>query len=346
MIRSTERPVSYSLNACMPVEGYHLAFNGTHGRVEVRMYERQSFEAPVGRDEILVLGSAPRCPVPTMATRRLFVCTAACPCPVSNNAVTIIAAGALSTEPAGERLVGDPDSAAEVPVAGTTPARRPRDPDRTRNDILAAARAEFVEHGFEGARVDRIAARAGSNKRMLYHYIGNKEALYARVLHDAYRDIRSGERELRLDLLPPRLAMERLVGFTFDHFRANPWFIRLLATENIQRGAYVREIPDIHALNSPLVTQVAEVLAAGVAEGVFRKGVDPLQLYITLTGVSYFYLSNIHTLSVAFDAPLDSEGEMARRRAHAIEVVIGYLENRLRREHHPHARPVREDRGR
>lgn len=213
------------------------------------------------------------------------------------------------------------DPAAAEPAA----ARRPRDPARTRRDILVAARAEFVEHGFEGARVDRIAERAGSNKRMLYHYIGNKEALYARVLHDAYHDIRSGERDLRLGLLPPRLAMERLVGFTFDHFRANPWFIRLLATENIQRGTYVRHISDIRALNSPLVAQVAEVLAAGEAAGIFRKGVDPLQLYITATGVSYFYLSNIHTLSVVFDAPLASDEAMASRRAHAIEVVLGYL---------------------
>lgn len=219
---------------------------------------------------------------------------------------------------------GDKDGSAAGPDTETG-TRRSRDPERTKRDILVAAREEFVEHGFEGARVDRVAERAGSNKRMLYHYIGNKEALYARVLRDAYRDIRSGERDLNLGSLPPLLAMERLVGFTFDHFRANPWFIRLLATENIHRGAYVRDIPGIHTLNSPLVTQITEVLAAGEAEGVFRAGVDPLQLYITATGVSYFYLSNIHTLSVVFGAALGSDAAMARRRAHAIEVVLGYL---------------------
>lgn len=226
-------------------------------------------------------------------------------------------AGRLSTEPR-EDIVGEIETEAG-------PGRRARDPERTKRDILLAAREEFVEHGLEGARVDRIAERAGANKRMLYHYIGNKEALYARVLHDAYRDIRAGEHDLHLGSLPPRLAMERLVGFTFDHFRAKPWFIRLLSTENIQRGAFVRTIPDIRAINSPLVAQVAEVLAAGEAEDIFRKGVDPLQLYITLTGVSYFYLSNIHTLSIVFDAPLAAEEEMARRRAHAIDVVLGYL---------------------
>jgi len=214
---------------------------------------------------------------------------------------------------------------AEATATLDVPPRRTRDPERTKRAILLAARAEFVEHGFEGARVDRIALNAGANKRMLYHYVGNKEALYARVLHDAYRDIRSGENDLNLGTLPPRLAMEKLVGFTFDHFRANPWFIRLLSTENIQRGAFVRTIPDIRSINSPLVEQVASVLAAGEAEGIFRTGVDPLQLYITLTGVSYFYLANIHTLSIVFDSPLATDAGMDRRRAHAIDVILGYL---------------------
>ena len=208
----------------------------------------------------------------------------------------------------------------ELPVP-----RRPRDPERTKRDIMIAARQEFVEHGLDGARVDRIAERAGTNKRMLYHYVGNKEALYARVLLEAYGDIRAGEAELHLGTLAPAEAMERLVGFTFDHFRQNPWFIRLLATENIQRGAFVRALPDIPRLHSPLVAQITGVLSAGEAAGIFRRGVDPVQLYITIAGLSYFYMSNIHTLSVIFDAPLAAEANMAARRQHAIDVVIGYL---------------------
>ena len=190
---------------------------------------------------------------------------------------------------------------------------------------MVAAREEFVEYGLDGARVDRIAERAGANKRMLYHYVGNKEALYSRVLLAGlprYPRRRGGaaSRGTR-----PQEAMEKLVGFTFDHFRENPWFIRLLATENIQRGAFVSALPEIRTLHSPLVTQIAEVLRAGEAEGVFRPGVDPVQLYITIAGVSYFYLSNIHTLSVIFEKPLKEEAGMAARRAHAVEVVLGYL---------------------
>jgi TetR/AcrR family transcriptional regulator len=206
-----------------------------------------------------------------------------------------------------------------------SPGRRARDPERTRRDILVAARREFVEFGLDGARVDRIAEKAGANKRMLYHYFGNKEALYSRVLLEAYRDIRAGEAELRLGELEPAEAMERLVGFTFDHFREHPWFIRLLATENIQRGAFVRQLPEIRDMHSPLVARMAEVLAAGETAGVFRSGVDPVQLYITVAGVSYVYMSNVHTFSVVFDLPLASEPMMAARRTHAIEVVLGYL---------------------
>jgi AcrR family transcriptional regulator len=210
-------------------------------------------------------------------------------------------------------------------IGQAPPARRPRDPERTRRDILVAAREEFVEFGLDGARVDRIAARAGANKRMLYHYVGNKDALYARVLLDAYRDIREGEAKLHLGELPPERAMEELVGFTFDHFRRNPWFLRLLATENIQRGTFVRRMPEIRTLHSPLIAQIADVLAAGEAEGSFRHGVDPLQLYITIAGISYFYMSNIHTLSAIFDVSLAADAEMEARRAHGIEVVLGYL---------------------
>ena len=213
----------------------------------------------------------------------------------------------------------------DAPQDSEVPARRTRDPDRTRREILAAAREEFVEFGLDGARVDRIAEAAGANKRMLYHYFGNKEALYARVLLEAYRDIRAGEAELHLGELAPREAMERLVGFTFDHFRESPWFLRLLATENIQRGIYARAQPEIRALHSPLVAQIAEVLHAGEAQGIFRHGVDPVQLYITVAGVSYFYMSNIHTLSAIFDMALTDEKMMAARRAHAVAVVLGYL---------------------
>ena len=205
------------------------------------------------------------------------------------------------------------------------PPQRQRNPTLTKRDILVAAREEFCEFGLDGARVDRIATRAAANKRLLYHYFGNKEALYAAVLLEAYREIRLGERELHLQELSPPEAMGRLVSFTFDHFRRNPWFIRLLATENILRAEHLKHIPEIPSLHSPIVAQLRTVLAAGQKAGVFRKGVDPVQLYISIAGVSYFFFSNIHTLSVIFAVPLEAEDNISVRRAHVRDVILGYL---------------------
>ena len=213
----------------------------------------------------------------------------------------------------------------EKTVSGTK--TRERNPQATRRDILIAAREEFVEYGLDGARVDRIAARAKANKRLLYHYVGNKEALYSQVLLDAYKDIRKGESKLQLAEKNPTEAMAHLVGFTFDHFRANPWFIRLLSTENIQRGHFAKNMDELRELNSPIIGWIREILAKGVETGEFRKGVDPLQLYVSVAGLSYFYFSNIHTLSVAFQAPLESDEMQAQRRTLSIEMVLSFLKS-------------------
>jgi TetR/AcrR family transcriptional regulator len=205
------------------------------------------------------------------------------------------------------------------------PPQRQRNPAQTKHDILVAAREEFCEHGLDGARVDRIAARAAANKRLLYHYFGNKEALYSAVLLDAYREIRLGERELHLQELSPVEAMRKLVSFTFDHFSMNPWFIRLLATENILRAEHLKRISEIPELHSPIVEQIRTVLAAGQREKQFREGVDPIQLYISIAGIGYFYFSNIHTLSVIFSTPLHSTEGIVERREHVQEVILGYL---------------------
>lgn len=205
---------------------------------------------------------------------------------------------------------------------------RPRDPERTKAAILRAARDEFCDQGFEGARVDAIAARAGANKRLLYHYFGNKEALYTAVLHDAYQEIRSGERELSLGQFEPVEAMDRLVRFTFRHFLANPWFPRLLAVENQQNARILRQMGDIRSLNSPLVTRVQEILERGVAEGVFRTDVDPLQLYISIAGLGYFYVSNMQTLSVIFGRDLSLLTAVQEREAQAVQMVLDFLRTR------------------
>lgn len=220
------------------------------------------------------------------------------------------------------------DSSNAVPVRAkkqAEPKPKSRNPERTKERILAAARAEFCAHGFGGARVDAIAERAGANKRLLYHYFGNKEDLYRAVLHDAYVEIRRGERKLNLEALSPDEAMDRLVRFTFRHFLANPWFTSLLSTENLQGAVFLKSLPDIPELHSPLVGEIAQILEKGRALGIFRDGVDPVQLYISIAALGYFYVSNMKTLSVIFERDLGATSMIQDREAEAVQMVLRYL---------------------
>jgi len=200
-----------------------------------------------------------------------------------------------------------------------------RDATRTRAAILDAATQEFARHGLGGARVDRIAAQAKTNKRMLYYYFGNKDDLFLAVLEHAYEDIRAEEQALHLEGLPPAAAMERLVAFTWGYFLRHPEFLSLLNTENLHRAEHLKRSAKIRALHSPLVAMLSDVLARGAREGVFRRGVDPVQLYISIAALGYFYLSNNATLSQIFGRNLKSRPALAGRLEHVTALVQGYL---------------------
>lgn len=204
---------------------------------------------------------------------------------------------------------------------------RGRDPERTRARILDAATREFARYGLGGARVDRIASGAGANKRMLYYYFGDKDALFQEVLELAYESIRNAEQELNLLDVDPVEGIARLVAFTWQYYLAHPEFLTLLNSENLHRGGHLKGSRRIRATNSPLIATLDEILARGVRAGTFRAGVDSLQLYISIAGMSYFYLSNVHTLSAVFGRELASADARAERLAHMTGVVIGFLSN-------------------
>lgn len=200
-----------------------------------------------------------------------------------------------------------------------------RDPEGNRRSILAAATVEFSANGFGGASVNKIAERANTSKRMLYHYYGNKEALFLAVLEATYADIRKAERELELELADPIESITRLVTFTWDYYRENPSFLALLNDENLHRAEHLKRSKRIQTLHSPFIDMLRRILDKGEQECVFRGGVDPVQLYITIASVSYFYCSNIHTLSVVFGRDLHADAALDDRRDHVVEVIQAYL---------------------
>jgi TetR/AcrR family transcriptional regulator len=202
---------------------------------------------------------------------------------------------------------------------------RRRDPAATRAKLLTAARREFAARGLAGARVDDIAARAGVNKQLVYHYFGDKDALYLAVLEWVYEEIRAQERKLNLAGLPPGEAIRKLVESSFDHLAAHPDFIVLLNDENRDRARHVRGSKRLEAMHSPLVSLVSKILREGVRTGVFRKGINPVQLYISIAGLSYFFFSNTPTLSAIFGKDLSSKAARAARRKHVVDLVLQAL---------------------
>lgn len=200
-----------------------------------------------------------------------------------------------------------------------------RDPQRTRQAIMDAAVAEFGARGLHGASVNEIAARAGVNKRMIYHYFGNKEALYLAVLERIYGGIREAELTLQLADLEPVEAMRNLVLFTWTYFLEHPEFLSLLNTENLHQARYLKVSRSIRDLHAPLIRIITDVLARGAITGAFRRDVDPVQLYISIAALGFFYLSNRHTLSTIFDRDLEASDNIKARGEHIVEVIQGYL---------------------
>jgi AcrR family transcriptional regulator len=184
---------------------------------------------------------------------------------------------------------------------------------------------EFARYGLGGARVDRIAERAGANKRMLYYYFGDKDGLFLAALEDRYAHIRSAERGLDLEHLDPREALKRLVEFTWKYFLEHPEFMTLLNSENLHKGRHVRKSKSVPDMHSPLVETLRTILRKGEAQGLFRKRVDPVQLYISIAGEIYFYLSNRYTLSRIFERDLMAPRALAERAGHVTQMILNAL---------------------
>lgn len=203
--------------------------------------------------------------------------------------------------------------------------KQKRDPEGTKAAILEAAMEEFAEYGLGGGRVDRVAARAGANKRMLYHYFGNKSDLFLAVIEESYARIRNAEKALDLESRDPEDAIKTFIDFSWNYQLNTPGFISLLNTENLYKAEHLKRSEKIPRMNSAFIEMFGGILKRGGEEGVFRKDVDPIQLYITISSIGYFYLNNRYTLGLAFSKDMVTPEALEERRQHNIDMIMRFL---------------------
>jgi AcrR family transcriptional regulator len=199
---------------------------------------------------------------------------------------------------------------------------RTRVAEATRARILAAAKTEFARKGLGGARVDAIAARSKANKRMIYHYFGSKDRLFTAVLEEAYRDIRSAELKLPLDTLEPEDAIETLLRFTWDYYLANPEFVTLVNSANLHQARHLKDSKIFRGFGPPFVGLMKAILDRGIEKGVFRPGIDPVQLNITIAAIGYYYLTNRFTGTIMFARDYMTKKALAERFAFNHDTIM------------------------
>src|ERR1700739_4887587 len=210
-------------------------------------------------------------------------------------------------------------------MARTTEGRRKAGAARTRQDILTVARAEFTDHGLNGARVDAIAEKTRTTKRMIYYYFGSKEGLYSAVLEQAYAGIRATEAALALDELDPQTALRHLIEATFDYDDAHPEFVRLVAIENIHQADHLKRLPTMQSVNADVLATLDAILTRAQTAGVFLRDCSALDVHMMISGLCFFRVSNRHTFGAIFGCNLSAPELRTRHRTMIVEQTLGSL---------------------
>ncbi|EHP40717.1 TetR family transcriptional regulator [Cupriavidus basilensis OR16] len=203
-----------------------------------------------------------------------------------------------------------------------------RDPEGTRRRILDAATEEFAKGGLAGARVDQIARRAETNERMLYYYYGSKEGLFLAVLEKQYAEFRAAEEQLHIVEEDPVAAVRTLARFVWDWYYRNPEFIRLVNSENLHEARHLKKSTQLHQLINPVVNVLADIVKRGQRQGVFRDNVDVSQLYLTISALGYYVLSNRYTISAVIGRDVAAQDEHERFAELHTDMLLAYLERR------------------
>ncbi|MDE1916425.1 MAG: TetR family transcriptional regulator [Sphingomonadales bacterium] len=196
---------------------------------------------------------------------------------------------------------------------------------KTREDILDMAYHEFSEKGFAGARIDEIAEKTKSSKRMIYYYFGSKDGLYQAVLERAYHHIRAQEQDAHFEDLSPELALRAIIGHNFDYHFEHPEFVRLVMSENVLKGEHIARIPSMKSRNRSVIEALGKILEKGAAQGVFREGLDPIDLHMTISALSFYNVSNRYTFMHNFGVDFSASASRARRRVQIIDCVMAWV---------------------
>jgi AcrR family transcriptional regulator len=216
-------------------------------------------------------------------------------------------------------------AASTAPSSTIAEGRRKYDPEETKRNILDIATQEFSAMGLAGARVDAIAERTSTTKRMLYYYFGSKEGLYEAVLEQVYGDIRALEQELQLAEMEPEEALREFVGFTFDYHDKHRDFVRLVTIENIHAAKYIEQSKTFKARNSTVVKTIEDLIARGVAAGKFRDDVDPIDLHLMISSLCFHRVANRHTWGAAFGRDPSGPRSRARHREMIVDAVLRFM---------------------
>lgn len=203
--------------------------------------------------------------------------------------------------------------------------RRQRDPERTKAEILSIATEEFADRGFAGARIDEIAAKTRTTKRMIYYYFGSKEKLYVAALQRSYESIRVTEQNVDVASLDPVIAIRRLAEFTFDRHEANPTFSRLVSHENVQKAQFVTAASGFPGLDRPIIKMFGQVLERGRADGVFQRDIDAVDLHMLISSFCFFRINNRYTFAANFGRNLVQKSRRPMYRQMIGDVVVEYL---------------------
>ena len=203
--------------------------------------------------------------------------------------------------------------------------RKRKNPAENRASIVAAAIEEFAARGFKGASMDAIAARTHTTRAMINYYFGSKEKLYLSVLERAYADIREAETKLALDHLSPVDAIRRIVGFTFNYYVHHDGFVRLVVAENQAQGRYLRKSVVMRTLNRPIIDLLSHVIVRGQRDGVFRDGIDAVEIHKTIAALGMFNVTNQYTFGAIFRRDMGARGDVDGRRRVVADVVLSYL---------------------